>query len=58
MANINDTKRPSCEKILEERNSWALSKNEFDYDNELESFEEPKNENQFVYSIIIQKLNQ
>jgi len=51
--------RPNCEEILNEKSFWALSENEFEFENEskviLESFKE-KNQEFSVYSILKSKL--
>jgi hypothetical protein len=51
------TKRPDCKKILDERNEWALNRNEFEFKQDLESFEEHKNDNLFLYLMIISMLS-
>jgi len=56
MKKDNSRKRPDCEKILERRRLWALSKSDFNYENELKSIEKTKNENYFVYNVMISKL--
>jgi hypothetical protein len=52
------SKRPDCRKILEEKHLWVLNRNEFDFSEDLRFIKEHKNDNQFVYSMIISKLQQ
>jgi hypothetical protein len=52
------SKRPHCRKILDYKHLWALNRNEFDFDEDLSFIKEHKNNNPFVYSMIISKLQQ
>jgi hypothetical protein len=52
------SKRPDCEKILKEKDLWALSKEELELSDELRKDLIPKldDENQIVFSILKSKL--
>ncbi len=50
---------PNCEQIFEKKNSWALSEEEFEVNDEMKKELIPKlfEENQIVFSILKSKLN-
>jgi hypothetical protein len=45
-------KRPNCDKILGEKNQWALSKEELKNENQFISFEESFDKNSDVYNFL------
>jgi hypothetical protein len=58
MTDRDYSERPDCQQILEDKHLWALNRNEFNFDEDLRFITEHKSDNQFVYSMIISKLQQ
>ncbi len=54
------SRRPNCKEILYNKNSWALEKNEFDFEKEIRHAIESKgkNENRYIYTIMESKLEE
>jgi hypothetical protein len=57
MTDRDQSERPDCQKILDEKNVWTLNRNEFNFEEDLRFFKEHKNNNLFLYSMIISKLS-